>query len=96
MKDFGVQSTALVELGAMALQADPVTSGSMEEGRTHRSIVGLQETARRYLGKYLRKGSVRTQNWDKEDLGSEMLECQSTYLLRDVGRDGWIDGSLFP
>lgn len=79
LKDFGIRASSLIELGALALQADPLTSQSIEDGRTGRGIVALQAIVQRYLGKHLNKGSVRVQNWDKADLTEEMKDCNPIY-----------------
>ncbi|KAI0080476.1 ribonuclease H-like protein [Panus rudis PR-1116 ss-1] len=74
-RDFGILAENLVELGALARQADPIFST-----RYKRSIVSLARMVAMYTQRTLDKGSVRTGNWEKAPLTAE----QKRYAANDA------------
>ncbi|KAG5643403.1 hypothetical protein DXG03_000981 [Asterophora parasitica] len=72
--DFGIIAKNLVELGAVALVADPSRSK-----KSKRKIVSLATLTQRYCGKILEKGSERTSNWE-HSLSQQQLD----YAANDV------------
>ncbi|KAI0324115.1 ribonuclease H-like protein [Cubamyces sp. BRFM 1775] len=73
--DYGILARNLVELGAMARQADPAFSETYK-----RSIVSLARVVEMYTQKTLAKGKVRTSNWEKTPLTEE----QKFYAANDA------------
>ncbi|KAI0655836.1 ribonuclease H-like domain-containing protein [Cubamyces menziesii] len=73
--DYGILARNLVELGAMARQADPAFSKVYK-----RSIVSLARVVEMYTQKTLAKGKVRTSNWEKTPLSEE----QKFYAANDA------------
>jgi len=58
-----------VELGAFATKADDTFTSVY-----NREIVSLAKMVAMYVGRTLRKGKVRTSNWEA-DLSQNMVEC---------------------
>ncbi|KAF8153264.1 ribonuclease H-like domain-containing protein [Crassisporium funariophilum] len=75
-RDYGILSNNLVELGALALVADP--SGT-ERSKTKRKIVSLAKLVQWYCSKTLEKGDERTSNWEME-----LSKQQLHYAANDV------------
>ncbi|RPD70687.1 ribonuclease H-like protein [Lentinus tigrinus ALCF2SS1-7] len=73
-RDFGLLPAGLVELGALARQADPTFSQSF-----NRSIVALAKVVERYTHKTLDKGKVRTSDWE-----AKLSQPQITYAANDA------------
>ncbi|KAH9886271.1 ribonuclease H-like domain-containing protein [Cubamyces lactineus] len=73
--DYGILARNLVELGAMAHQADPAFSKTYK-----RTIVSLARVVEMYTQKTLAKGKVRTSNWEKTPLSEE----QKFYAANDA------------
>lgn len=73
-RDFGILPANLVELGALARQADPAFSQHFK-----RSIVALAKVIERYTGKTLNKGKVRTSDWE-----AKLSDAQKTYAANDA------------
>lgn len=69
--DYGIFAANLVELGAIANQADPAFAG-----KYRRSMVALAKMVEFYEQKTLSKGSVRMSNWEAVPLNYEQLECE--------------------
>ncbi|KAF7316955.1 Nuclear transport factor 2 [Mycena chlorophos] len=71
-KDYGIMMDGLVELGALARQADPACIQVFGSGKR---MVSLANLVKRYLNKTLDKDSdVRLNNWEKVDLPERMRE----------------------
>nr|GAT60892.1 nuclear transport factor 2 [Mycena chlorophos] len=71
-KDYGIMMDGLVELGALARQADPACVHVFGSGKR---LVSLANLVKRYLNKTLDKNSdVRLNNWEKVDLPERMRE----------------------
>lgn len=83
-KDYGVAAANLVELGALARQADPTFSSK-------RSIVGLAKIIEVYCdGKVLEKGPVRMSDWERAPLSVDQLHCMfSPVSVRRAMVPGW-------
>ncbi|KAJ6570270.1 ribonuclease H-like domain-containing protein [Mycena vulgaris] len=78
-KDYGIMMANVVELGALAKQADPACADPEIWGRGKR-IVALAKLVERYLQKRLSKDAdVRVSNWEdpKLEQKQEMLEYAS-------------------
>ncbi|KAI0694545.1 ribonuclease H-like domain-containing protein [Cytidiella melzeri] len=74
LKDYGVTPKNLIELGALAREADPAFSSK-------RSIVSLSKMIEEYCdGKILDKGPARMSKWDAVPLSQEQL----TYAANDA------------
>ena len=69
--DYGILARNLVELGAMARQADPAFSKVYKC-----NIVSLARVVEMYTQKTLAKGKVRTSNWEKTPLSEEQKFCK--------------------
>ncbi|KAJ8472632.1 hypothetical protein ONZ51_g8396 [Trametes cubensis] len=84
--DYGILARNLVELGAMARQADPAFSKVYK-----RSIVSLARVVEMYTQKTLAKGKVRTSNWEKTPLSEEQKFCKCgerrTLRLDDLAQE---------
>ncbi|KAF8207254.1 ribonuclease H-like domain-containing protein [Mycena galopus ATCC 62051] len=81
-KDYGVMMAGLVELGALARQADPPSLDAKVWG-PGRKLVALAKLVERYLQKRLRKeDDVRMSNW--EDPALEKNERQIEYAANDA------------
>jgi len=76
-RDHGVVAQNLVELGALALLADPV--GSQERSKSKRKIVSLVKLVQWYLGMEVDKGKERVGNWE-----SNLDAKQIDYAANDV------------
>ncbi|KAI0672541.1 ribonuclease H-like domain-containing protein [Trametes maxima] len=74
-RDFGILARGLVELGALAREADPSFSVKYK-----RSVVSLASVVERYTGKTLDKGKVRTSNWENHPL----TQAQKFYAANDA------------
>ena len=71
-RDFGIRAAGLVELGALAREADSSFAKSHK-----RPIVGLAEMVRCYCDeRLLEKGDVRTGNWEAAPLDDEQKKCK--------------------
>ena len=80
-RDYGILSSNLVELGALACQVD-----ADFESAFRRPIVALAKVVSYCLHKTLDKGPVRTSDWSK-DLTREQMKC--TYYVKP-GRGSWL------
>ncbi|KAI0640448.1 ribonuclease H-like domain-containing protein [Trametes meyenii] len=74
-RDFGILAKGLVELGALAREADPSFSK-----KYRRSVVSLARVVEKYTGKTLDKGPVRTSNWENYPL----TQAQKFYAANDA------------
>ncbi len=74
--DFEILAENLVELGALAHQADPDFSSIYR-----RSVVSLAKVVEHYTAKELDKGPARMSNWECVPLTEEQQECGSYSLL---------------
>ncbi|KAG9313751.1 ribonuclease H-like protein [Chiua virens] len=91
-RDFGIRAKGLVELGAIATQADTNFCSVY-----NRDVVSLAKMVAMYLGRTLLKGKVRTSNWEA-DLSRKMVEyaandCHCALMVYDrlqqiASRDG--------
>ncbi|KAJ7039508.1 ribonuclease H-like domain-containing protein [Mycena alexandri] len=81
-KDYGVMMTGLIELGALARQADPPSTDIKIWGNG-KKIVALAKLVERYLQKKLLKDDdVRLSNWENSRL--EDQEAMLDYAANDV------------
>ena len=74
LRDFGIFSRGLVELGALALVADGAAFPYK------RAIVSLAKMVALYTGKQLLKDDVRTSDWERP-LGAEQIQCSSASFI---------------
>lgn len=72
----GIEST--VDLSSIARRADPIGTGP------GRSLIALNELAKRYLGRQLEKGEVRSGNWSKR-LDAKQIKCEWKKCTRRKG-----------
>lgn len=74
-RDYGILAQSLVELGALAMVADPAA-------KRRRKMVSLAKLVEQYCGKLLEKGSIRTGNWeaklDQEQIDYAANDAHST------------------
>ncbi|KAJ7746569.1 ribonuclease H-like domain-containing protein [Mycena metata] len=81
-KDYGVMMTGLIELGALARQADPPSTDAKLWGNG-KKIVALAKLVEQYLGKKLLKDdNVRVSNWENPKL--EEQETKLDYAANDA------------
>jgi len=76
-RDYGIAAQNLVELGGLALVADPV--GSQERSKSKRKIVSLVKLVQWYCRMEVEKGDERTSNWELK-----LCERQVDYAANDV------------
>lgn len=75
--DFHIAARNLVELGALAQQADPTFSAHYK-----RRVVSLAKMVRMYEQRDVDKGSARLSNWERVPLAEDQKICECVQFIR--------------